>query len=202
MYENLSDKELLKILVAERPGENVSEKLLITFTSLPRVLADSSEEELLEIKGIGRKRASQLKACFELAKRLYTRQQSLSRLIKSPEDVANLLMPEMRYLQHEHFKVVILNTKNFVIDIMTVSIGSLNSSIVHPREVFKWAVKRSASGLVCVHNHPSGDPEPSREDIETTSRLVDAGNIVGIKVLDHVIIGDGRYISFKERGLM
>jgi DNA repair protein RadC len=122
--------------------------------------------------------------------------------IKSPSDVSTLLMEEMRYLKKEVFKIILLNTKNYIIKYLNVSVGSLNTSIVHPREVFSEAVKSGCSGMLMAHNHPSGDPEPSREDIETTKRLVSAGDILGIKVLDHIIIGDGKYISLKERGVM
>ena len=111
-------------------------------------------------------------------------------------------MEEMRYLEKEHFKTILLNIKNHVISIEDISIGSLNSSIVHPREVFKPAIRRSSASILLVHNHPSGDPTPSREDIEVTARLVEAGKILGINVLDHVIIGSNAIISLKEKGLM
>jgi DNA repair protein RadC len=132
---------------------------------------------------------------------LYTKD-TKAYVVKSPADVAALLMPDMRYLRKEQFRLILLNTKNMLIEVKTVSEGSLTASIVHPREVFSIAVKRSCSAVLCVHNHPSGDPEPSREDIETTRRLVSVGEILGVKVLDHIIIGDGRYISLKERGLI
>jgi len=124
--------------------------------------------------------------------------------IKSPCDIVRLAREvlEMEEMAEENFIVICLNTKNKIAGVHTVSIGSLNASIVHPREVFKAALLNNASGIICLHNHPSGDPEPSREDIETTHRLVNAGNILGIKVLDHIIIGDGRYISLKEQGAM
>jgi DNA repair protein RadC len=111
-------------------------------------------------------------------------------------------MEEMCYLDREHFRVILLNTKNRVLGVETVSIGSLNSSLVHPREVFKSAVQRSAAGVILVHNHPSGDPTPSSEDIEITRRLSDAGRVIGIEVLDHIIIGDHLFVSFKEKGLI
>jgi len=123
-------------------------------------------------------------------------------VIKTPEDVSKLLMEEMRHLKKEVFKVILLNAKNHMIRCMDISVGSLTASIVHPREVFSEAVKSGCAGLLFVHNHPSGDPEPSTEDVDTTLRLVDSGKILGIKVLDHVIIGDGRYVSLKEKGLM
>jgi DNA repair protein RadC len=127
-----------------------------------------------------------------------------SNTIKSPADIAALAREvlEMDEMAEENFVIICLNTKNKIAGIHTVSIGSLNASIVHPREVFKAALLNNANGIICLHNHPSGDPEPSREDIETTHRLVNAGNILGIKVFDHVIIGDGRYISLKEQGAM
>jgi DNA repair protein RadC len=166
-------------------------------------LNDLSLEELRTIKGIGKVKALQIKAVMELSKRVSSAFIINNRMtIKSPDEVSRLLMEEMRYLKKEVFKIILLNTKNHIIKHINVSVGSLNSSIVHPREVFNEAVKASCSGILLVHNHPSGDPEPSQEDIETTNRLVSAGNILGIKVLDHVVIGDGRYISFKEKGLM
>lgn len=111
-------------------------------------------------------------------------------------------MEDMRHLKKEVFKTILVNTKNQLIKLVNVSTGSLNASIVHPREVFSEAVKAGASAVIFIHNHPSGDPDPSMEDIETTRKLVDAGNILGIKVLDHIIIGDGIYISLKEKGLI
>ena len=127
-----------------------------------------------------------------------------SNTIKSPCDVDALARDvlEMHEMAEENFIILCLNTKNKIAGVHTVSKGSLNASIVHPREVFKAAMLNNASGIICLHNHPSGDPEPSREDIEITHRLVNAGNILGIKVLDHIIIGDGRYISLKEQGMM
>lgn len=124
--------------------------------------------------------------------------------VKSPTDIIRLAHDVMGLHEaaEENFVIVCLNTKNKISGVHTVSIGSLNASIVHPREVFKAAMLNNSSGILLVHNHPSGDPEPSREDIETTNRLVNAGNILGIKVLDHVIIGDNRYKSLKEEGMM
>ena len=127
-----------------------------------------------------------------------------SNTIKSPADVAALARDvlEMHEMAEENFIILCLNTKNKIAGVHTISIGSLNASIVHPREVFKVALLNNANGIICLHNHPSGDPEPSREDIEITHRLANAGNILGINVLDHIIIGDGRYISLGERGTM
>jgi DNA repair protein RadC len=108
----------------------------------------------------------------------------------------------MRYYHKEYFKVILLNTKNQIISIEDISIGSLNSSIVHPREIYNLAVKKSAAAVILVHNHPSGDPAPSREDMEVTKRVAEAGKILGINVLDHIIVGEGRYLSFKEKGFI
>lgn len=120
--------------------------------------------------------------------------------IDSPMEVYNLLGEELRYLQREEFRLLLLDAKNGVRKIETISIGTLNSSLVHPREVFKPAIKEASSAIILVHNHPSGDPTPSKEDIEITKRIISAGEIIGIGVFDHVIIGDARYISLKERG--
>ena len=127
-----------------------------------------------------------------------------SNTIKSPADVAALARDvlEMHEMAEENFIILCLNTKNKIAGVHTISIGSLNASIVHPREVFKVALLNNANGIICLHNHPSGDPEPSREDIEITHRLANAGNILGINVLDHVIIGEQRYVSLKEQGAM
>lgn len=201
-YEAMSNDELISAIIGGNISKEITKKLMNEYADLPCLLAESTEQELLQIKGIGIKRSQRIKACYELAKRLYTKPSNTTTTIKSPQDVSNLMMPEMRFLKKEQFNIILLNTKNHVIEIKTVSVGSLSSSIVHPREVFAMAVKRAASGIILLHNHPSGDPEPSREDIETTNRLVNAGNILGIRVLDHVIIGDGRFISLKEEGLM
>lgn len=201
-YDQMSDKELLGILIGERKGELVSETLMKEFNTLPELLINSIEEELIKIKGIGSVRASQIKACSELVRRLEMEKVSSIQTIKSPQDAANLVMHEMRYLKKEVFKLILLNTKNNIISIEDISVGSLNSSIVHPRDVFSIAVKKICNSVICIHNHPSGDPEPSNEDIQTTLRLINAGDILGIKVLDHVIIGDGRFVSLKEKGII
>lgn len=129
---------------------------------------------------------------------------NLEKSIANPATAAEIINQvfDMENQPNEVFAILCLNTKNKIVGVHTISIGSLNASIVHPREVFKAALLNNAASIILAHNHPSGDPEPSREDIETTHRLVNAGNILGIKVLDHIIIGDGRYISLKEQGAM
>ena len=121
--------------------------------------------------------------------------------IRGPGEVAKLFMDEMRHYDREHFKAVLLNTKNQVLRIVTVSIGSLNASIVHPREIFKPAISASAASIILVHNHPTGDPSPSKEDVEFTRRFAKCGDLMGIQLLDHIIIGSGRYRSLKESGI-
>ncbi|SDD24183.1 DNA repair protein RadC [Paenibacillus sp. UNCCL117] len=203
--EALSNAELLAILlrtgtIAES-AVRLAERLLRESGGL-RKLADVSIEQLTEIKGIGAAKALQIKAGIELGRRMARSAMNDAVTIRSPQDAAALLMEDMRYLQKEHFVCLFLNTKNHVIGQETLSMGSLNASIVHPREVFRAAIKRSSASIVCAHNHPSGDPTPSPEDIQLTQRLVEAGEIVGIEVLDHLIIGDRRFVSLKELGMM
>ncbi|MFZ3076424.1 MAG: DNA repair protein RadC, partial [Psychrobacter glacincola] len=143
-----------------------------------------------------------VRAALELGKRVSAMAPEIRPVIRSPKDISILLMEEMRHLDREQFRTVLLNTKNQVLETEVVSVGSLNSSIVHPREVFKNPIKKSAAALILVHNHPSGDPTPSREDIEVTKRLTEAGKILGIDILDHIIIGDNRYSSLKEKDLI
>lgn len=204
----LSDAELLALVI--RTGSrsesaiDLARRLLKGQNGLwgLRFLLDASVEELAAVKGIGPAKASQIKAVVELSKRFAATGSPERMVIKSPADVAGLLMEDMRYLNIEHFKVLLLNTKNQVLTIETISMGGLNSSIVHPREVFKPAIKRSCASVILVHNHPSGDPAPSPEDINVTRRLAEAGNLLGIDVLDHIVIGDGRYLSFKQEQLL
>lgn len=207
--EMLSNAELLAIIIKTGSRNETSVALAQRILKQDKsnkglaFLHDIGLEELRRINGIGRVKAIQIKALAELSKRMSSTYTSGKRVvIRTPEDVSKLLMEEMRHLKKEVFKVILLNAKNHMIRCMDISVGSLTASIVHPREVFSEAVKSGCAGLLFVHNHPSGDPEPSTEDVDTTLRLVDSGKILGIKVLDHVIIGDGRYVSLKEKGLM
>lgn len=201
----LSNAELLAILLRtgtfQESAVHVAQRLLRESGGL-RNLTDMSMEQFTEIKGIGAAKALQIQAGIELGRRLARSAMNETVTIRSPQDVASLLMEDMRYLQKEHFVCLFLNTKNHVIGQETLSMGSLNASIVHPREVFRAAIKRSSASIVCAHNHPSGDPTPSPEDVQITKRLVQAGDIVGIDVLDHIVIGDQRFASLKELGLM
>ncbi|MDF2927308.1 MAG: repair protein RadC [Paenibacillaceae bacterium] len=201
----LSNAELLAILlrtgtVAES-AVRLAERILGEAGSL-KGLIDLRLEQLTSIKGVGPAKALQLQAGVELGRRLSRSAPEERHTIRSPGDAAELLMEDMRYLTKEHFVCLFLNTKNHVIGQETVSVGSLNATVVHPREVFRSAIQRSSAAIICAHNHPSGDPTPSHEDIELTKRLAAAGDIVGIELLDHLVIGDQRYISLKEKGYM
>jgi DNA repair protein RadC len=201
----LSNAELLAILLRtgtySESAVRLAQKVLIEAGSL-RNLVDMSTDQLMTIKGIGSAKAIQIKASVELGKRLARTSMSDTITIRSPQDVSDYLAEDLRYLQKEHFVCLFLNTKNHVIAQETLSMGSLNASIVHPREVFRAAIKRSSASIICVHNHPSGDPAPSPEDIQMTARLVEAGQIIGIEVLDHIILGDQSFVSLKEKGFM
>lgn len=202
---SLSNQELLAIIL--RTGSKsesvlqLSNRVLTTFEGL-RLLKEASLEEITDIKGIGLAKAVQIMAAVEIGRRIGNLAFDDRYSIRSPEDGANYVMNDMRFLSQEHFVCLYLNTKNQVLHKQTIFIGSLNASIVHPREVFKEAFRRSAASIICIHNHPSGDPTPSREDIEVTKRLVECGKIIGIDVLDHLIIGEKKYISLKEKGYL
>ncbi len=200
----LSTVELLAIILRVGVGgENVlhlAERLLSHFGSLSG-LARANFEELVAIRGMGPAKTAQLLAGFELGRRLLAAAPDERPQVRCPEDVANLLMLEMSTLRQEQFRIVLLDTKNRVLAIPTVYIGNINTSIVRAAEVFREAVTRNCAALIAVHNHPSGDPAPSPEDVMVTRHLVEAGKLLDIEVLDHIIIGRGRYTSLKERGL-
>ncbi len=206
--EQLNDHELLAIILGSGTRETsaleLANQILDTYHGL-RHLQDTTLEELVLLKGIGKAKAATVKAAIEIGRRI-ARDIETKDFIRSPEDVQEyaeaVLIQEMRVYDREHFLVLYLDRKGGVITKESVSIGGLHSSIVHPREVFKTAVKRSAASIILAHNHPSGDPTPSRQDIEITRRLVEASRIMGIEVLDHVIIGEQTYCSFKEKGLI
>lgn len=203
--QSLSNQELLAILLRTGTKEEsviqMANRLLQHFEGL-RLLKDASLEEIMTIKGIGFAKAVQILAAVEIGRRIGNLSYTDRYVIRSPEDGANFVMNEMRFLSQEHFVCLYLNTKNQVLHQQTIFIGSLNASIVHPREVFKEGFRRSAASIICIHNHPSGDPTPSREDIEVTKRLVECGKIIGIDILDHLIIGDKKYVSLKEKGYL
>ncbi len=199
----LSNQELLAILLRSGTKQEsvlqLSQKLIGRFEGL-NLLKDATIDELTSVKGIGNAKAVEILASLELGKRVNQLKIEERYVIRSPEDGAKYVMDEMRFLSQEHFVCIYLNTKNQVLHKKTVFIGSLNASIVHPREVFKEAMRRSAASIICFHNHPSGDPNPSREDIDVTQRLTECGKIIGIDLLDHIIIGDQKFVSLKEKG--
>ena len=202
---SLSNQELIAILLGTGTrNESVlvlANRVLSSFDKI-QDLKDATIEEYTKVKGVGQAKATLLLAATELGKRLYQQHSEDRFIIRSPEDAAAFLMTDMTSLNQEHFVVLFMNVKNEVLHKQTIFIGSLNSAIVHPREIFREAVKRSAASIICAHNHPSGNPSPSPEDIEVTKRLTDAGALMGIEVLDHVIIGDHQFISLKEKGYM
>lgn len=199
-YKQLELKSLIADSMHEKQGSYLMESLFQHFKTVEE-LVEASEQQLVQVKGIGIGKAKQLLAMLRLAKALtvpdYERY-----TIRSPQDVFDLLEPDFRHLQQEHFICLFLSTKNQVISKELLSMGTLNATLIHPREVFRAAIKRSSASIICAHNHPSTDPSPSSEDINMTNRLMEAGSIIGIEVLDHIIIGGNRFYSLKEKGLI
>jgi len=203
--ESLSLQELLSLIFGRGvKGESVvsiSQKLITTFTSIDS-LSEASIEELKEIKGLGLAKACQLKACFEISRRLRKEENSnknKNRIINSPKDIFPLLKEKIINFHKEYFMVVSLDNRNKVINVDTVSVGTLNSSLIHPRETFEVAIKNHAAAIIICHNHPSGELKPSEDDLMITQNLVKAGKLLGIEVSDHLIITKDGYFSFKER---
>ncbi|BAL84113.1 putative DNA repair protein RadC homolog [Selenomonas ruminantium subsp. lactilytica TAM6421] len=203
----LSNAELLAILL--RSGTKKKSVLRIAEEILAHIkeqglagMVHISVAELAKIDGIGKVKALTLQAAIELGRRLSVQQAAKIEIIHGPEDVAHYAMPRYRFEQKEHFAVLLLNTKNHILGMPEVSVGSLSASVVHPREVFRAAIDYAAASMILLHNHPSGDPTPSREDIAVTERMVKAGKIMDIPVLDHVVLGNERFTSFKEQGLI
>jgi DNA repair protein RadC len=199
----LTDAQLLAILL--RVGRHRSSAVQVGMDILHRLggvagLARCGIDELCAIAGVGEAKAAQVKAALELGKRALASPLSKGMKINSSRDLFDHYHPVLRDLRHEIFKVVLLDAKHAIVRDATVSEGSLTLSIVHPREVFTMAVKESAAAVIFLHNHPSGDPTPSQEDKVLTARLVSAGEVLGIRVLDHLVIGDGRYVSFADQG--
>jgi DNA repair protein RadC len=199
----LSDAQLLAILL--RTGRRDSSAVQVAIELIGRVggingLATCGIEEICAIQGVGPAKAAQLKAAVELGRRSLAAPLSTGTRVSSSADIYKHFYPILRDRKQELFKVVLLDAKNTVVKESTVSEGTLTLSLVHPREVFAFAIRESAAGVIFLHNHPSGDPTPSLEDRQLTDRLAAAGKLLGISVLDHVIIGDGRYVSFADEG--
>ncbi|AKB81616.1 DNA repair protein RadC [Methanosarcina barkeri 3] len=202
--ESLSNAELLGIILRTGSREenvvNLCSRILTEYSIKQLSLANVSR--LMQVHGVGKAKAAQIAAVFELARRLETFVEEPKRKVCSPKDVYILMYPKMREQKKEKFITLCLDTKNQILKEEVISIGSLNASIVHPREVFKSALMESSASVIMVHNHPSGDPSPSREDIMVTEKMVEGGKLLGIDVLDHIIIGEGRYVSLKDEGFV
>ena len=203
----LSNTELLAVLLRtgtrEKSVLRIAEEVLAYYKERGLLaIAHIPAAELAAIHGVGQAKAATILAAVELGRRLSMLEAECVEVVNGPEDVAHFAMPRFRFEQREHFAVMLLNTKNHILGLHDVSVGSLQASVVHPREVFRTAVDYAAASMILLHNHPSGDPTPSHEDIAVTARLVKAGKIMDIPVLDHVIIGRNRYVSLKDKGLM
>ena len=196
----LSTAEILALILGTKDALDLAQELLQWAGSLME-LARKSEAELRAFKGIGPTHVARIKASLEFGKRLIAEPNEERKRITSPTDAANHFMPLMQGLEQEHLMVLTLNTRNGILGTHTIYKGSLNSSIVRIAEVFKYAMRDNAAAIIIAHNHPSGDPSPSPEDIKVTRQLVQAGKLMDIDVLDHVVVGHQQYISLKERGL-
>lgn len=204
--ETLTNAELLAVILRTGTrGENIislSTRIISEFNGLDGLL-DAGINEITSIKGIKNIKASQILAVGELVKRINVLSLiKIEKVISSPNDIASLIMKEMSFLKQEVLKLIMLDTKNNIIGIKDVFKGSLNTSIVHPREIFKEAIKKSSSSIIICYNHPSGDPTPSKEDINITIRLKECSKIIGIDLLDHLIVGKNQYVSLKEKGII
>lgn len=198
----LSNAELIALIIhtgtKDKSALGVAEEIISLNKSGLIFLGDCTYEDLYNVDGIGKSKASSLLAAVELGKRLATMPRNEKEIFDSADKVASLFMEKMRYLKKECFKSLLLNVKGNLISIDNISVGELSSTVVHPREVFCTAIRKSAAAIIFVHNHPSGDARPSEEDILTTKRLKDCGELLGIKVLDHIIIGDGKFTSLRS----
>ncbi len=206
--QSLTDAELLAVII--RSGTRQESAISLCQRILAEdqsgcgltFLQESSLEELMLLPGIGQVKAAQLKAAVEIGNRAASGVSRARRLIRTPQDAISLLESEMRTLPREELRIVLLDVRNRVIRISRVSEGGLSASVIYPRDLFREAVKANAAALILAHNHPSGDATPSREDLDTTRRLAEAGEMMGVKVVDHVILAAGGSISFKQRGLI
>jgi DNA repair protein RadC len=203
--EALSAQELLALIIGrgipKKSVMSIAQELVAKFGNV-KAISLATIEELSQVRGIGLAKAAQIKACFELGRREELEPELKDFDVKDPEAVVKAIRSSIKDKAKEHFKLILLNPRNKIIGISTISMGTLNASLVHPREVFKDAITHSAASVVLAHNHPSGDPDPSEDDIKITKKLVDSGKLLGIEVLDHIVICKNNFCSFKERGLL
>jgi DNA repair protein RadC len=200
----LSNAELIAILLRVGvPGENavqVGQRLLQQFGGISGIHR-APFDEMIKQHGIGEAKAAQIKAAIELGRRLTLESPEERPMINSPADAAALVQYEMQALEQEHLRVILLDRRNHVLEVVDLYRGSVNSSQVRVAEIFREAIRKNASALIVVHNHPSGDPTPSPDDVAVTRAIVQAGKMLDVDVLDHMVIGQGRWVSLKERGL-
>ncbi|MCF8008832.1 MAG: DNA repair protein RadC [Halanaerobiales bacterium] len=203
--KTLSTEELIALIIRTGSKGKTALELanyLINQNQGLNNLINFAPEEFMKYDGIGLAKSTQLCAVIELSKRINSYSNKEKLFINGPEDVGSTFMSELRFLKQEHLYVLLLDVKNKVIAKELISKGGLDSSIVHPREVFKKAIKKSCASLILIHNHPSGDPTPSKNDIDVTKKLMSSGEIIGIELLDHIIIGDRKYISMKDKNII
>jgi DNA repair protein RadC len=196
----LSTTEVLACLIQTPDALNQAQELLARFEGLPG-LVRASVTEITEVDGIGPANASRIKAALEFGRRLNLAAREERPAVRSPSDLATILLPEMAHLEREHFLVVCLDTRNNVVHKQTLYVGSLNATHIRVAEVFQEPIRRNAAAIIVAHNHPSGDPSPSREDLAVTRQIREAGEMLNIELLDHLVIGDQRFVSMRERGL-
>ena len=198
---NNNDAELLSIILGIKP-ETIKEAVA-EYNSVPNFINNYSVKDILKIKGLGKGTITKLEALWELYNRFsINKKLEKNYIISKPEDIYDLVKDDMKYFEQEHFRILMLNTKNIVINIKDIFIGASDSSVIETRKVFKEALKYNAKNITICHNHPSGDPDPSKEDVNISLRIKEAGKIIGIDLLDHIIIGDNRFISLKYKGII
>lgn len=198
---NNNDAELLSIILGIKP-ETIKEAVA-EYNSVPNFINNYSVKDILKIKGLGKGTITKLEALWELYNRFsINKKLEKNYIISKPEDIYDLVKDDMKYFEQEHFRILMLNTKNILINIKDIFIGASDSSVIETRKVFKEALKYNAKNITICHNHPSGDPNPSKEDVNISLRIKEAGKIIGIDLLDHIIIGDNRFISLKYKGVI
>ena len=198
---NNNDAELLSIILGIKP--EIIKEAVAEYNSVPNFINNYSVEDILKIKGLGKGTITKLEALWELYNRFsINKKLEKNYIISKPEDIYDLVKDDMKYFEQEHFRILMLNTKNIVINIKDIFIGASDSSVIETRKVFKEALKYNAKNITICHNHPSGDPNPSKEDVNISLRIKEAGKIIGIDLLDHIIIGDNRFVSLKYKGVI